>query len=326
MWNMPSGAPPLEEDVAFNTVDFMTLVEDYAERQKKQKQSVDRLSVSDLFVIHIMQNLQRLRELLLSNKLTINVMYGVVKAVRGNTTNDTKNQELLARIAMLRPYTISWSNVLDYFLPEDFHDLARRCSMYGDCVHYGYSMNWPTQVYGASIIDYDPMNAKQFIETTLDTALGFSNSSGSSAVPSSLELFKMMGLDKLVNLPFREHPLNGTGYALAHVYKQHWIDHFMRKGTLSATAAQRLGTLCTSSNSGLQMGTMDLAMPSPLYRTSLTLYMSWSYDPELRLQGANNPFDLGAATDTEMMAEFMKHLSVEEKQKFWKDMGAGLNK
>ncbi|KAG7376541.1 hypothetical protein PHYPSEUDO_013201 [Phytophthora pseudosyringae] len=55
MWNVPSGAPPLEEDVAFNTVDFMTLVEDYAERQNKQMQSVDRFSVADLFVIHIMQ-------------------------------------------------------------------------------------------------------------------------------------------------------------------------------------------------------------------------------------------------------------------------------
>lgn len=323
MWNVPSGAPPLEEDVAFNTVDFMTLVEDYAERQKKQKQSVDRLSVADLFVIHTMQNLTRLRELILSNKLTIEVMYGVVKAVRGDAVNDPVNEDLLSRIAMMRPYTISWSNVLDYFLPEDFHALARRCSKYGDCMHYGYSMNWPTQVFGASIIDYDPADCKQLIDTTLDTALGFDTSSGSSSVPSSMELFKMMGLDKLVVLPFREHPLNSTGFALAHVYKQHWIDHFMKKGKLTAKAARRLGTSCAPSNSGLQMGTMDLAMPSPLYRSSLTLYMSWCYDPELRLQAANNPLELGAATDRHMMSEFMKHLSVEERQELWKDLEAG---
>ncbi|KAG7376542.1 hypothetical protein PHYPSEUDO_013202 [Phytophthora pseudosyringae] len=133
----------------------------------------------------------------------------------------------------------------------------------------------------------------------------------------------MIGLDKLVILPFRDHPLNSTGYVLAHVYKKHWVDHFMKKGELTAAAACRLGTLSGPMNSGLQMGAMDLAMPSPLYRTSLTLYMSWCYDPELHLQGANNPLDLGAATDKDMMADFMKQLSVDEKQQFWKDTGVG---
>ncbi|KAE8886819.1 hypothetical protein PF005_g24736 [Phytophthora fragariae] len=321
MWNVPAGAPPLEEDIAFNTVDFKSLVEDYAERQTKQKHSVDRLSVADLFIIHVMTNLRRLRDLMLANKLIIEVTYGVVKALRGAAANDPENQEQLARIAMLRPYTISWSNVLDYFLPEDFHDLARRCSMYGDCVHYGYSMNWPTQVYGASILDYDPENCKELINRTLDTALGFLSSSG-----STMDVFKMMGLDKLLLLPIREHPLNSTGYVLAQVYKQHWVDNFMKTGELTTTAARRLGTSCMPSNRGLQKGEMDLGIPSPLYRTSLTIYMSWCYDPELRLQGANNPLELGAATDKDMMIEYMKHLSVEERQAFWKDVGIAPNK
>ncbi|KAG6623798.1 uncharacterized protein IUM83_01968 [Phytophthora cinnamomi] len=325
MWNVPVGAPPLEEDIAFNTVDFMSLVEAYAERQAKQKHSVDRLSVADLFIIHIMTNLRRLRELIMDSKLTIEVTYGVVKAVRGEASNDRENQELLARIATLRPYTISWSNVLDYFLPDDFHDLARRCSMYGDCVHYGYSMNWSTQVYGASILDYDPENCKELIDRTLDSALGFPGSAGSS-VPSTTELFKMMGLDKLVVLPIRDHPLNSTGYVLAQVYKQHWIDNFMKTGELTTKAAQRLGRSCMPSNRGLQKGEMDLGIPSPLYRTSLTIYMSWCYDPELRLQGANNPLELGPATDRDMVMEYMKHLSEEERQALWKDMGAGFTK
>ncbi|KAG3074965.1 hypothetical protein PI125_g21843 [Phytophthora idaei] len=326
MWNVPSGAPPLKEDVAFNTVDFMALLEDYAERQSKQKHSVDRLPVANLIVIHIMKNPQRLRELMQTHRLTIDVMYRVVKAVHGDAATDPVNHELLARIAMMRPCTISWSNVLDCLLPEDFHDLARRCSMYGDCMHCGCSMRWPTQVYGASIIDLDPEYCKQRIDTTLDTALCFSTSSGPSAIPSAMELFKMMGLDKPVSLPFREHLLNATGYALAHVYKQHWIDLFMKTGELTATAARRLGTSCTPSNSGLQRGTIDLSMPSPLYRTSLTLYMSWCYDPELRLQGANNPLDLGAVTDKDMMADMLQYLRVEERQQLWKDMAAGSTK
>ncbi|GMF28839.1 unnamed protein product [Phytophthora fragariaefolia] len=187
--------------------------------------SVDRLSVADLFVIHVMTNIRRRRDLMMNNRLTIDVNYGVVKAMRGQAANDPDNQKLLARIAKLRPYTISWSNVLYYFLPEDFHDLARRCSMHGDCMHYGYSMNWPTQVYGTSIIDYNPGNSKQLINTALDTTLGFLSSD--SFIPSTMELFQMIGLDKLVLLPIRDHPLNGTGYVLAQIYKKHWIDHFM---------------------------------------------------------------------------------------------------
>lgn len=137
--------------------------------------------------------------------------------------------------------------------------------MHGDCVHYGYSMNWPTQVYGASIMDFDLEFDKEFIAETLDTALGFPSSKRSSG-PSCLDALKMMGLDKLVLLPIREHPLNGTGYVLAQLVKDRWVEHFMDRG--------RLGALYTPSNSGLQQGAMDLAMPSPLYRTSLTMFLS----------------------------------------------------
>ncbi|KAG7380036.1 hypothetical protein PHYPSEUDO_007848 [Phytophthora pseudosyringae] len=217
MWNVPAGSPPLEDDTALNTVDFMHLVEDYVERENKLKHSTDRLSVADLFVIHIMKNLHRLRGLVvLANKLTIEVNYGVLKAVKGETANDLVNQELLSRIAMMRPETISWSSMLDHLLPEDLHDLARRCSVHGDCVHYGYSTNWPAQVLGASIIDYDPRNATVMINAVLNCALGFSNASlPVPPLPSIVNLFTQANLDKLLFLPFREHPLNGTAYVLA---------------------------------------------------------------------------------------------------------------
>jgi hypothetical protein len=68
---------------------------------------------------------------------------------------------------------------------------------------------------------------------------------------------------------------------------------------------------------------MDLAMPSPLYRTSLTMYLSWCYDPELRLQAAQNPFELGVATDKDMLTDLFKGLSTEELDAFWADVQAG---
>ncbi|RMX65724.1 hypothetical protein DD238_004754 [Peronospora effusa] len=301
MWNVPPGAPPLEEDVAFNTVDFMKILENFEEREKKQKHSTDDLSVVDLFIIHIMRNLHRLRELMTANKLSIEVNYGVVKAVRGKAATDPENLNLLARIALMRPFTISWSNVLDYFVPEDFHDLARRCSIFGDCVHYGYSMNWTTQVFGASLLDYDPTHHKALIDSTLDAALGFLSETSLS------KMLTVLGLDKLLHLPFRENPLNSTGYVLACIHQQKWINYFMDKGKLSPEAAHRLGVRCTPSNSVLQAGAMELAIPSPLDRSSLTLYMSWCYDPKLRLQMV----DLGA-TDTDKLARIEQLLNVQK--------------
>ncbi|CAH0475964.1 unnamed protein product [Peronospora belbahrii] len=175
MWNVPTGAPLLEEDVAFNTVSFMNILDDFKEREKKQKNSTDELSVVELFMIHIMRNLHRLRELMVANRLSIEVYYGVVKAVRGEAATDFGNLKLLARIASMHPFTISWSYLPDYFVPEDFHDVARRCSVNGDCVHYGYSMNWTTQVLVTSLLDYDPTNHKALINHVLDSALGFSS-------------------------------------------------------------------------------------------------------------------------------------------------------
>ncbi|CAH0519765.1 unnamed protein product [Peronospora belbahrii] len=120
-----------------------------------------------------------------------------------------------------------------------------------------------------------------------------------------LDMFKALGLDKLLSLPFRDNPLNSTGYILASIYKQKWIDYFMKKRKLSREAAHRLGALCTSSNCGLQEGAMELTIPNPLCRTSLTLYVSWCYDPELCLQMTN-----GVLTNTDKFAKRMQQLNV----------------
>eukprot|EP00913_Durusdinium_trenchii_P022015 g20688.t1 len=63
--------------------------------------------------------------------------------------------EIVPWIARQHPWTMSWSNVLDYMPPQKFHQLARMCSLQGDTIHYGYSMNWICEVYGSCIMDYD---------------------------------------------------------------------------------------------------------------------------------------------------------------------------
>jgi hypothetical protein len=58
-----------------------------------------------------------------------------------------------AKIRSLKPHTISWSNVCDYYHPADFHAMAKACSAPEDTVHHLHSMNWIRDVKGASCIE-----------------------------------------------------------------------------------------------------------------------------------------------------------------------------
>lgn len=83
---------------------------------------------------------------------------------------------LLEVIGKLDPYTISWSNLLDYCRSySDFHKMARACSG-PNTVHFAYSMNWTRSTKGANYIDYPLAVRKKLLEQakamyvfTLDT-------------------------------------------------------------------------------------------------------------------------------------------------------------
>jgi hypothetical protein len=49
---------------------------------------------------------------------------------------------------------MSWSNLLDFYTPQEFHTLARTCSKRGGTVPFGSSMNWPINVRGISVVDF----------------------------------------------------------------------------------------------------------------------------------------------------------------------------
>ena len=55
-------------------------------------------------------------------------------------------RELVPYVASLQPWTMSWSNVLDYVSTAEFHRIARACSIHGDTIHFAYSMNWSQKV------------------------------------------------------------------------------------------------------------------------------------------------------------------------------------
>ncbi|CAG8644024.1 9701_t:CDS:2, partial [Diversispora eburnea] len=69
-----------------------------------------------------------------------------------SVTNE--NSALLSSIRQLDPWTMSWSNICDYFYPNNFHKLLKACSG-NDTIHAMTSMNWITEVYGAHIKEYN---------------------------------------------------------------------------------------------------------------------------------------------------------------------------
>ena len=59
---------------------------------------------------------------------------------------------ILEEINALQPWTMSWSNVADYYSPAVFFAMARHCSREKDTVHYMHSMNWIRDVK----VEYGP--------------------------------------------------------------------------------------------------------------------------------------------------------------------------
>ncbi|CAK9081292.1 Hypothetical protein SCF082_LOCUS38710, partial [Durusdinium trenchii] len=153
------------------------------------------------------------------------------------------------------PWTMSWSNVLDYMPPQKFHQLARMCSLQGDTIHYGYSMNWICEVYGSCIMDYDKQPQVQ-----------------SEIIKQSHQMCEMTGkmapAGKLLLLPPHDSPMNITGYTLAIGLHKKWTQYFFSEEIAG----------------DVQVGVASMQTYNPLATTASCLSMTWTYDPDIRLQ------------------------------------------
>lgn len=75
-------------------------------------------------------------------------------------------------VAELKPWTMSWSNVSDYFdTPTTFHACASSCSRHGDTIHSAYSMNWPRTFKGAYCIDYPKLEMRMELKKAAEEAV-----------------------------------------------------------------------------------------------------------------------------------------------------------
>ncbi len=100
-------------------------------------------NVMEAIVAHLQEGIAKLHRWVHSGQVVVDVRVGAL---------DPANPATLASIAALNPLLITWSNVCDYFQPNDFHRVARACSG-PKTVHHAYSMNWYGCVKGAKVLD-----------------------------------------------------------------------------------------------------------------------------------------------------------------------------
>jgi hypothetical protein len=160
-------------------------------------------------------------------------------------------------IASLRPWTMSWSNVLDYLQHEHFHGLARRCSKHGDTLHFGYSMNWSTNVWGTCLIDY---SGEEFVNLRRKILAGTND--------VLVKSYSNLGWDKRICLPLRNNPINTTKIVLEVQSYREWCDYFFGQG-------RKGGMPC-------RVGNFEHVIPSPLAVTGgNTVSFTWTYDQDI---------------------------------------------
>lgn len=172
-------------------------------------------------------------------------------------------ENVIEEIASHGPWTMSWSNVVDYVDYEYFHNCARQCSKHGSTVHFAYSMNWSTIVSGVCLIDY-------FGEESADFRCKLIDDSNKATEKS----YVLVGWDRRIRLPLPQNPINTVGLGLEIYYYRGWIDFFFGK-------AKKQGP-CHIANIGHAIG-------SPLSRTeNSTVAFTWTYDPEVHFYGVQS--------------------------------------
>lgn len=242
MLDCPEGAAPLARDeTVFSALNFANIV--------------DLLSPSNTILEaaeqYAMERLSKVAYWARNNVVTLKLVCACI-------------EDVTDLIAAAKPWTMSWSNVIDYFDYDEFHHVARACSVHGDTLHFGYSMNWICDVWGVNILDFANEEYVEFRKEILDYA--------NECVE---KIYKTLEWDRFLRMPPPTNPINTTCYPLEMNQYRHWADHFFGIG-------QHQGPC--------QVGNVEHVIGSPLSPTGAsTVEFTWTYDPEIKLQKKSPP-------------------------------------
>jgi hypothetical protein len=167
-----------------------------------------------------------------------------------SVTND--NPALLSSIRRLNPWTMSWSNICDYFVVHDFHRLLRACSG-NDTVHAMSSMNWYTEVFGAHIMEYKSSSRREI----LANAQKMVSMCGKFMDPS--------GYFQYTNII--THPYSIADLIATRKVKDYWQDYFFK------------------GQQDLNIGDCSIVPFAQTHKTHTILIISFTYNKEINIRG-----------------------------------------
>jgi hypothetical protein len=139
-WSVPGRTPLVHEP---QTIFDILPVERVLEA-KKQDRSRD---VVEAITACLLQDVKKLKDLVMNGRITMNIL----------NMEASLDPNFVTLATLWAPTTVSWSNVVDYMRPTEFHKVAEAISTFlGTRVrHYAYSMNFNREVHGFNLLDYD---------------------------------------------------------------------------------------------------------------------------------------------------------------------------
>ena len=241
----PDGTPPpVKNESVFSALDFMAVME-LSNRNP-------RSTIVDVAEMHALSGIKKLVEWRGANRVSVELRCSRV-------------EDAIDDIAAMKPWTMSWSNILDYTGHREFHQMARKCSKHGNTVHFAYSMNWVTEVWGTCLIDYAGSANADYRKTLLE-----------NADPAMQIMFRQLGWEEYFRFPLPENPINIVAKVLECTRYEEWTNYFF-------SFSRQGGLHC-------KVGTVDYWKLSPLSSTGdSTVSFTWTYDPEVDLDGVPEP-------------------------------------
>mmetsp|Transcript_5503 Transcript_5503/g.13790 ORF Transcript_5503/g.13790 Transcript_5503/m.13790 type:complete len:730 (-) Transcript_5503:1325-3514(-) len=241
----PDGTPPPERNESvFSALDFQAIMQ--------LANSHPCSTIVDIAEMHALSGIEKLVGWSGANRVSVELRCSRV-------------EDVIDDIAAMKPWTMSWSNVLDYMGHREFHQMARRCSKHGNTLHFGYSMNWSTDVWGTCLIDYGGSANANYRATLLE-----------NANPTLRSMFCQFGWEEYFRFPLPENPINTVAKMLECLQYKKWTEYFF-------SYARQGGLHC-------EVGTIDYWKLSPLSNTGeSTVSFTWTYDREVNLRGVAAP-------------------------------------
>jgi hypothetical protein len=245
-----------DQDRVVNTVVLQDILDEMTSSSTKSS-----LSVLDYLMKVKVRDVARLQQHMKTNAVYIDVRYGdvqVLQSLAGKALGD--------EIRSLRPDSMSWSNMLDYMVLSELHELAWYCShpqKDKPTIHYGYSMHWPSAVFGTDINDYETEAERKFL---LNQAMG----------DKAEELGEQSGASTLLTIPYFEHPRKLVGAQLAHVMKPDWLKHFRKSASRQVIFHGHIDKNKKSCGE-LEVLHQEICSHWPVSRSDQTIFLTWQY-------------------------------------------------